>query len=60
MRLTHLADYAVVIMTAAARRDGGARLSYDDRGFHDIVLLAGSMPLDMLEKRVDGWIAGQK
>jgi len=27
MRLTHLADYAVVIMTAAARRDPGARLS---------------------------------
>ena len=27
MRLTHLADYAVVMMTAAARRDGGARLS---------------------------------
>ncbi|HEX7929467.1 MAG TPA: SUF system Fe-S cluster assembly regulator [Sphingomicrobium sp.] len=27
MRLTHLADYAVVIMTAAARREAGARLS---------------------------------
>ena len=27
MRLTHLADYAVVIMTAAARRETGARLS---------------------------------
>jgi FeS assembly SUF system regulator len=27
MRLTHLADYAVVIMTAAARRESGARLS---------------------------------
>jgi len=27
MRLTHLADYAVVIMTAAARRGAGARLS---------------------------------
>ena len=27
MRLTHLADYAVVIMTAAARRDADARLS---------------------------------
>ena len=27
MRLTHLADYAVVMMTAAARRDGQARLS---------------------------------
>jgi uncharacterized protein (DUF885 family) len=33
---------------------------YDDRGFHDTVLLAGSMPLDMLEKRVDGWIARQR
>jgi FeS assembly SUF system regulator len=27
MRLTHLADYAVVIMTAAARRPAGERLS---------------------------------
>jgi FeS assembly SUF system regulator len=27
MRLSHLADYAVVLMTAAARRPGGARLS---------------------------------
>ena len=27
MRLTHLADYAVVLMTAAARRNAGARLS---------------------------------
>jgi len=27
MRLTHLADYAVVIMTAAARRKAGERLS---------------------------------
>lgn len=27
MRLSHLADYAVVLMTAAARREAGARLS---------------------------------
>src|SRR4051812_50065180 len=27
MRLSHLADYAVVLMTAAARRPAGARLS---------------------------------
>ena len=27
MRLTHLADYAVVIMPAAARREAGSRLS---------------------------------
>jgi len=30
MRLTHLADYAVVIMTAAARHDAGTRLSATD------------------------------
>jgi FeS assembly SUF system regulator len=27
MRLTHLADYAVVMMTAAARREGATRMS---------------------------------
>ena len=36
----------------------GAR--YDDRAFHDTILLAGSMPLDLLEKRVDNWIASQR
>ena len=30
MRLTHLADYAVVLMTAAARRGDGMRLSAGD------------------------------
>ena len=30
MRLTHLADYAVVLMTAAARREAGSRLSATD------------------------------
>ena len=30
MRLTHLADYAVVMMTAAARRDPSARLTAAD------------------------------
>jgi Rrf2 family protein len=30
MRLTHLADYAVVMMTAAARREPSARLSATD------------------------------
>lgn len=33
---------------------------FDIRGFHDEVLDAGAMPLDMLEARVDGWIASQK
>jgi len=42
-----------------ARSKAALGAKYDDRGFHDTVLLAGSMPLDLLEKRVDGWIAAQ-
>jgi uncharacterized protein (DUF885 family) len=45
-------------LRAKAKSALGAR--YDDRGFHDTVLLAGSMPLNMLEKRVDEWIAKVK
>lgn len=33
---------------------------YDIRAFHDEVLDAGALPLDMLENRVDSWIAQQK
>jgi uncharacterized protein (DUF885 family) len=43
-----------------ARAKAALGAKYDDRGFHDTVLLAGSMPLDLLEKRVDGWIAAQR
>ncbi|MBZ5628775.1 MAG: DUF885 family protein [Acidobacteriia bacterium] len=33
---------------------------FDIRGFHDEVLGAGALPLDVLEARVNGWIAEQK
>ena len=33
---------------------------FDIRGFHDAVLGGGALPLDLLERRVDGWIAGKK
>ncbi len=45
-------------LRARAKQSLGAK--YDDRGFHDTVLLAGSMPLEMLEKRVAQWIARQQ
>jgi uncharacterized protein (DUF885 family) len=32
---------------------------FDERGFHDAVLLHGSLPLSLLETRIDAWIAEQ-
>ena len=34
--------------------------AFDIRGFHDTVLGAGAMPLDLLEQRVKDWVAGVK
>jgi len=33
---------------------------FDIRDFHDAVLLAGPLPLDMMEARIDAWVAAQK
>ena len=41
-----------------ARRELGDR--FDIRAFHDEVLGAGALPMDVLEQRIDRWIAGRK
>ncbi|MDQ3140495.1 MAG: DUF885 domain-containing protein [Pseudomonadota bacterium] len=33
---------------------------FDIRGFHDTILLSGSLPLDMMEAKVDAWIAERR
>ncbi|GAA4858562.1 DUF885 domain-containing protein [Luteimonas vadosa] len=45
-------------LRAKAERELGA--DFDIRGFHDTILGGGAMPLHLLERRVDQWIAGKK
>lgn len=33
---------------------------FDLKAFNDVVVSAGSVPLSVLEDRVDGWIAARK
>ena len=59
MRLTHLADYAVVLMTAAARREVGARLSATDLAQDTGVPLPTAQKL-MQQLAAGGLLVGQR
>jgi Rrf2 family protein len=59
MRLTHLADYAVVLMTAAARREPCARLSATDLSQDTGVPLPTAQKL-MQQLSAHGLLVGQR
>ncbi len=48
----------ILELRARAQKELGAR--FDIRAFHDTILDAGALPLDVLEARVNAWIAAAK
>ncbi len=53
-----LGQMKIIELRDRARQRLGER--FDIRTFHDAVLAEGPVPLDVLEKRMDQWIASQK
>ena len=47
------------ILTLRARAETQLGEDFDIRAFHDHLLGAGAMPLDLLEQRMDKWLAAQ-
>jgi uncharacterized protein (DUF885 family) len=48
----------ILELRARAQKELGEK--FDIKGFHDEVLGAGALPMDVLEQRIDNWIAAQK
>ena len=48
------------IRALRAKAEGALGAAFDLRAFHDAVLGAGAIPLDVLEQRIDAWIAARK
>jgi uncharacterized protein (DUF885 family) len=53
-----IGERTLVKVRAKAETELGDK--FDVRRFHDAVLLAGPLPMDLLEARVDRWIAAEK
>jgi uncharacterized protein (DUF885 family) len=48
----------ITALREKAEKELGPR--FDVRGFHDQVLMTGALPLDVLEAKIDRWIASRK
>jgi uncharacterized protein (DUF885 family) len=48
------------ILELRARAQKALGPKFDIRAFHDQVVDAGALPLDVLEQRIDAWIAKSK
>jgi uncharacterized protein (DUF885 family) len=48
----------ILALREQAKKELGPK--YDIKSFHDEILSAGPLPLDVLRIRVTGWIAKQK
>ena len=53
-----LGQMEILALREQAKRELGAK--YDIKSFHDEVLSAGPLPLDILHSRINAWIATQK
>jgi uncharacterized protein (DUF885 family) len=48
------------ILELRARAKTALGSKFDIKAFHDQVVDSGALPMDVLEQRVDAWIAAQK
>ena len=53
-----MGELKILELRARAKTALGGK--FDIRAFHDAILDGGALPLDVLETRIDGWIAAQK